>query len=242
MKRILPIVITILIITLGCKKKYSERDIITKEISSTEFKSLIIKSIFDIEIQSSQQNKIIIKADKKEIENIKYININNILEVSDNTTINWFRYDYRPKIIIQTTDLENIEIQSPCKLTSIDTLKPKNNFNIYIRDEIVDISLIINCLSTLNIITDDFQAGDIILSGSVLNGSFSINGSANLNADMLNAKNILIIQNSLNDSKIWVTNNLNYNIKSKGNIVVKGNPTITTNGNNTGTGKLIVLK
>lgn len=77
-------------------------------------------------------------------------------------------------------------------------------------------------------------SGNIKLSGSAENATFDVSGSGGISAFDLTALNTIAKTSSSGNIETSTVNNLNAKITGSGNIFYKGNPTITTEDNSSG--------
>jgi hypothetical protein len=212
--------ILIVLVVFSCKKD----DItITKEITLLPFKDISIENAFDIELVEGAEYKIVISGKKeKYIDEISYVIENEKLILKDNKKFKFLNPGNVLKITIHSPKFYALELYGGVDLTCRDYLT-SNSIGVVFKKHgnYCDIKLNNQLFYFWD---DNLAGGDLILSGSTKNVNLWFSNLVNVNAYNLSAEYVLISANTENDTKINVTNKLEYEILGDGNIIAYGNP------------------
>ena len=229
--------IILLTIIFGCKKpnerscwkSNGEVSYINTNITTTNNKITVFDDLNLILINDSL-NEIIIEGPKNLIKLIKIDQKNHQITIKNNNRCDFLRKDMEINIHYHYKQLDTIILKGYGNVNN----NGKINHSIFInaKDALCSINLKLNNDSNKIIIQNG--STDINLSGNCSYFYFYNEGFGPLKAFELEAKKTHIHSNSISNSEINVTEQLNAEIRNNGNIYYKGTPAIiqtTISGN-----------
>jgi hypothetical protein len=212
--------ILIVLVVFSCKKD----DItITKEITLLPFKDISIESAFAIELVEGAEYKIVISGKKeKYIDEISYVIENEKLILKDNKKFKFLNPGNVLKITIHSPKFYALELYGGVDLTCRNYIT-SNSIGVVFKKHgnYCDIKLNNQWFYFWD---DNLAGGDLTLSGSTKNVNLWYSNLVNINAYNLNTEYALMSTKTNNNTKINVTNKLEYEILGEGDIIVYGNP------------------
>lgn len=194
--------------------------VISKNIETSSYDKVLVNGFFDVDLQSGEEGKIVIKGEENIIEFIAFTVENNTLKIA--TEKGKFIVPSNGKKIQIIVPFESLNEVSLCGSGDI------NSKNAISSDNFLcdlsgsgDINLIINAK---NIKASISGSGDLVLSGESTNIQCKVTGSGNLNAAKLKSNNAEANVTGSGDCKVYCTENLEARVTGSGDITYLGNP------------------
>lgn len=192
------------IFSLGCNSDNSvcfktNGEETTQAINVENFDKITLNGMFDVVLKSSDYNGVEITAGKNLIPFIVCNVDSRELVIEDKNTCKSSRKRVKPQILIKTTSLKQIEVNSPCSISSEDTVYFEN-LKILNNAEILETDLLLGG-QKLEFCTLA-STGDYNFAGIVTNVIFQNSGSGYLSARRLECTNAKISHESNGESEI----------------------------------------
>jgi len=235
-------VILILTMFFGCKRegklclsKAGEQ--VTLEVPLGDFKHLECYDNIDIVVIQDTINKAVINGYENVLSTLTFDQSASNLKIQKAATCDWYRDYNKNKVTIELhcTNLNKITFFDAGNISSSDTLY-FNHFEIEGWDVSGSVNLLISS-DTLNVFMHTGPA-TLNLSGESTELYAYSAGSGEIDLSELRGENVTINNSGIADIKSWCTNSLGYELKSFGNIIITGNPTVIY-ANDTGEGEFI---
>jgi len=232
--------IGLLLITVSCEKIiFSDfGPLQQREITYDYFSGISIYNTFDVELKSDSVFSIELECYSEYVDNIKIELDSNILKISDNNGIKWMTGYPRPKIKIAFPGLDDkIYLEYPVNMISIDTLNLPRLVLIS-RGKTGDFDLILN-VNYFQAVTGSDNHGTYTFKGNAKHAYLWPRGSSRFEASDLLTKTCLIKSNSISDCWVNVSESLEAELNTMGNIYFSGNPDEIVILEESGSGRLI---
>lgn len=186
------------------------------------FTQIEIKNVFNIEIVKDSENYIIYKGGEQIFNEMKYVSQAGRLSLDYNFT-NWTNNLEIPTLEIHLSLLESLDLKGSCNIKSIGQLHG-DKLSIYVYDsaDVYEINFNIS-YNNLNYHSRG-SGGKFAIRGTCPTASYTLNGSANLNATKLVSKNVTVIHNSLGDAHIYAEDKIAVTFYKSGDLYYSGNP------------------
>ena len=194
--------------------------IISKNINTASYDKVLVNGFFDVELQSGEEGKIVIKGEENIIELITFSVDNNTLNIATE----------KGKYIIPSSG-KKIQITVPFE--SLNEVSLSGSGNINSKNKITTDNFICDLSGSGNIeLTVDAKnikasvsgSGDLMLSGDSTNIQCKVTGSGDLNAAKLKSKNAEANVTGSGDCKVYCTDNLEAHVTGSGDITYFGDP------------------
>jgi hypothetical protein len=194
--------------------------IISKNINTVSYDKVLVNGFFDVEIQSGEEGKIVIKGEENIIELITFSVENNTLNIATE----------KGKYIVPSSG-KKIQITVPFE--SLNEVSLSGSGNINSKNKITTDNFICDLSGSGNIeLTVDAKnikasvsgSGDLMLSGDSTNIQCKVTGSGDLNAAKLKSKNAEANVTGSGDCKVYCTDNLEAHVTGSGDITYFGDP------------------
>lgn len=209
------------------------------EKSLSEFDTLSLNSVFDVELIQGTENKIKIEGAQKIIENVTFSVNNNTLILQNNYKGNWL-HPKKNKIKVQLTinKLSLINAWETCNIKTLNTLV-SDELGLVLASKFNEATLDVNC--TRFYYWNNFPCG----------GRLKLSGTTNqldiwnvalmaIDAYDLHSHIVLVENASKGECKVSCYQSLVYKITGEGNIYLKGNPPLITKVEESSSGTLII--
>ena len=235
MKRLLIYMVLISIFLISCKKILFNEDEKTRQLYLGDFNAVKISGIYDLVLIQDSTNSLVITGSNN-ISSIDAIIRNDTLIIDDhnkmslNTKIN--------RLALHFTNLKFMVTFDPVNVSSIDTIIA-DQFIYHAIGEISEVSLKISCNYFL-IASSANTLGYFYLSGKTDNCVLFSRYGCSIFAESLLCKNAEIINESIGDIYVNVSDNIKAYIWGPGNIYYHGTPDIEI-AEKRGDGKIIRL-
>lgn len=207
------------------------------EIQLESFNILECYDNIDVIIIQDNMNKALITGHEEVLSTLTLDQDSEILKIQKAAKCDWYRDYNKNKVLVELhcTDLNKLSFFDAGEITCKDSLF-FNHFEIEGWDVSGSVDLNISS-DTLNVFLHTGPA-TLRISGAATELYAYSAGSGEIDLCELKAENATINNSGIADIKSWCTNSLGYELKSFGNIIVNGNPTILY-ANDTGEGSFI---
>jgi len=222
------IILTLTISLFACQKASdcfsSSGKEITIEQVLTEFDSLYVNSVFNVELIQDTINKISITGNEAFVNSTTF-NIENNILILDNKHKCKFA---KPKkntvsVTIHVNEISAIYLNSSSKIFSNNTLTNSNEIGLIAKSKYNEADLIVNA-RVFYFWNNHLNGGKINVKGNVEIVKLWNTSLASINATKLKAISALVRNNSKGDCWVNVTKSIDCEITSTGNVFCKGNP------------------
>lgn len=236
------ILITIVIFYNGCTDNdcFSNGDeIFENSISFDTISNISLDNSFNVKLVQDTCNKIIVFADKNNIETIGFQQDGTWIRISNKLGCDFFRGKKSlPELEIHAKTLDTIVAKGYCNIVSPDTLRYKY-FSILFYGELGACDILVkNRFVGLSCWT---VAGTYKLSGSTVWTSLSVNGSSQLDASQCKTETVLVLSNTNQPTYIEAEDAIAADIISTGDILISAMPDSIIRLRQFSTGKLTVV-
>jgi hypothetical protein len=239
-RNILTIIPILTFIFFGCDDQafFDSGEQSTKIFSVDTFLTLEVNDIFEIELQNSDENKIIAEAGVNLLDNLNFYNKNDKLFLEDNNTYAWSRSYNKIKLIIQTTSLQHINIRIPCKITTKSTFSSEK-LAVIDWEKFSELDLDVNVDNFKMHVSSD-NGGIYKISGYAGFASIRPWGSCFIYADELVTERADVYHRSTGDCFVHAKQHLDIKMEENGILYYKGMPEINIQSHTKG--KIISLE
>ena len=209
----------------------TEGNIIEKEITVSSFEEIIVHENIEIYVIDSNENKIVIESGENLINDIDLNVNNNTLEITNNNTC-FFTRDFKTtKVYVYSPNITKIRNSSNLPVYSVGVLNYSSLELIsenYLSDFLNsgDFNLEINTTS-LRIVANGPSTHKITGNCSNININFA-GANPRFEGENLIIQNAFLFARSTNDIIINVTDEINGNLYSTGDVILVTKPNITT--------------
>lgn len=214
-----------------------EGDIISETRSLSDFSYVQVKDVFNIKLRQSDSPGVIIRCGEGLMPGIETTIRNDSLFISNNNHFDWTRKYSRTEIIILTDSMQKITIDEPCNFTT-DGVYTQDKLIVWVTNNLSEIDIKVET-GQFYLVNSWINTGNYRVAGSTGYAYIVMNGTANLDASALEARDIYIEQKSIDDIKINVTGYLTYGIENSGDIICLNRPQTIDKKYHTGSGELI---
>jgi len=227
--------IGLLLLLLSCKKQFSTSTIF-RELS--EFDTLILNSVYEVELTQDSINFIEISGATKIVGKIDVVNTNNSLTLITNYHGNWMHPSTNKiKVRLHTNGLQFIKANETCNIHSTNALTGEE-IGLVMTSKLNEAELKLNC--TTFYYWNNFPCGGkITLSGQATILKLWNVALMSVDAQALTCQTALVENASKGDCKLTCLQQLTCALKGEGNIYLWGNTANVTITEQTSTGKLI---
>ena len=227
--KILPILGLLLL--FSCKK----HEPITTEHSVSEFDTLVLSDVFDVNLIQGTENSVKITGSKQFIDDVSWENKDNTLTFHNNANHKWLNPKTN-KITLEITvnGLSKIVANETCTITSTNTLIA-DELGLILKSKLNHAALDISC-NTFYYWNNFPCGGTVDLRGNCQTLKVWNYALMQINASELHASTALIENYSKGDVRVWCTDTISYKINGSGGIRVKGSPSTQLNLGGTGNG------
>ena len=244
MNKILIYILTIIFL-LSCDKGFNNNcfenqgEVVLYKRELNPFSKIFIRGVFDIYLEQDTSYYTIIEAPENTIPYIETTIDNNILNIYDNVNCKFSREYIRPKMTIHFVKIDYIKNKEACYIKTIDTILC-NSILISATYQLGEMDLCINA-NNISFIGSFIAFGNHKLSGICNNLHIEAHNALKIDALSLETFNASIIQNSIADIKLNVSNKLEVSILNKGNILIENWPDTKNISEKSGTGEIILM-
>jgi Putative auto-transporter adhesin, head GIN domain len=236
MKYLVYTIACILFVSSSCKKRSQTA---SKEMSLNAFDTLILKSVFELHLLQSNENKIRIEAPSNIIEKIEINQTNNSISIKNTNKINWLNPENNTiKLYLKSSQLKHINASETCNVKT-DNTWTGYELGIVMASKLNEATLDVNC-NTFYYWNNFPCGGKLQLSGTCSELKLWNVALMQIDAETLYSTNALVFNASKGDCKINCSQKLVYKITGSGNIYVSGKPTTVEKIEESATGKLIL--
>ena len=208
-----------------------------KIINTNSFKTIEINDVFRVSIKQDSLFCVIVKAGDKIIDNVLCEVDDDILKIKDDNSCYWLKSFERPEITIVSPEYEHIILNGESDIISLGIISC-NNFSLDVYAGASSAEIMLNCNKfefSLNQGTGNFNFG-----GECINSFYYNLGTGFIYADNLSTNNSTVTNISSGDIYLNVTEKLDVELKSSGDIYYYGDPEVNILGQ-TSSGELIKL-
>lgn len=194
--------------------------IISKNINTASYDKVLVNGFFDVEFQSGEEGKILLKGEENIIEFITFTVENSTLKIATE----------KGKYIVPSSG-KKIQIIVPFE--SLNEVSLSGSGDIKSKNKITTDNFICDLSGSgnieLNVDAKNIKAsvsgsGDVVLSGDSTNIQCKVTGSGDLNASKLKSKNAEVNVTGSGDCKVYCTDNLEAHVTGSGDITYFGDP------------------
>lgn len=194
--------------------------VISKNIETTNYDIVWVNGFFDVELQSGEEGKIVLKGEENIIEFITFTVENKTLKIATE----------KGKYIVPSSG-KKIQIIVPFE--SLNEISLSGSGDIKSKNKITTDNFICDLSGSgnieLNVDAKNIKAsvsgsGDVVLSGDSSNIQCKVTGSGDLNAAKLKSKNAEVNVTGSGDCKVYCTENLEAQVTGSGDITYFGDP------------------
>ena len=231
MKPIKILTIIGLLLLFSCKK----HEPFTTEHIVSEFDTLVLSDVFDVNLIQGTENSVKIKGSKQFIDDVSWENKDNTLTFHNNANHKWLNPKTN-KITLEITvnGLSKIIANETCSITSTNTLIA-DELGLILKSKLNHAALNISC-NTFYYWNNFPCGGTVDLRGNCQTLKVWNYALMQINASELQATTALIENYSKGDVRVWCTDTISYKINGSGGIRVKGSPSTQLNLGGTGNG------
>lgn len=231
MKPIKILTIIGLLLLFSCKK----HEPFTTEHIVSEFDTLVLSDVFDVNLIQGTENSVKIKGSKQFIDEVSWENKDNTLTFHNNANHKWLNPKTN-KITLEITvnGLSKIIANETCSITSTNTLIA-DELGLILKSKLNHAALNISC-NTFYYWNNFPCGGTVDLKGNCQTLKVWNYALMQINASELQATTALIENYSKGDVRVWCTDTISYKINGSGGIRVKGSPSTQLNLGGTGNG------
>lgn len=231
MKPIKILTIIGLLLLFSCKK----HEPFTTEYIVSEFDTLVLSDVFDVNLIQGTENSVKIKGSKQFIDDVSWENKDNTLTFHNNANHKWLNPKTN-KITLEITvnGLSKIIANETCSITSTNTLIA-DELGLILKSKLNHAALNISC-NTFYYWNNFPCGGTVDLKGNCQTLKVWNYALMQINASELQATTALIENYSKGDVRVWCTDTISYKINGSGGIRVKGSPSTQLNLGGTGNG------
>lgn len=231
MKPIKILTIIGLLLLFSCKK----HEPFTTEHIVSEFDTLVLSDVFDVNLIQGTENSVKIKGSKQFIDDVSWENKDNTLTFHNNANHKWLNPKTN-KITLEITvnGLSKIIANETCSITSTNTLIA-DELGLILKSKLNHAALNISC-NTFYYWNNFPCGGTVDLKGNCQTLKVWNYALMQINASELQATTALIENYSKGDVRVWCTDTISYKINGSGGIRVKGSPSTQLNLGGTGNG------
>jgi hypothetical protein len=231
MKPIKIIPIIGLLLLFSCKK----HEPVTTEHIVSEFDTLVLSDVFDVNLIQGTENSVKIKGSKQFIDDVSWENKDNTLTFHNNANHKWLNPKTN-KITLEITvnGLSKIVANETCTIKSTNTLIA-DELGLILKSKLNHAALDISC-NTFYYWNNFPCGGTVDLRGNCQTLKVWNYALMQINASELHASTALIENYSKGDVRVWCTDTISYKINGSGGIRVKGSPSTQLNLGGTGNG------
>jgi hypothetical protein len=228
-------ILILLLPLFSCKKELSTTTL-TRELS--DFDTLILNSVYEVELTQDTVNVIELIGATKIIEKIDISNTKGNLSLTTNYQGSWL-YPENNKITVRihTNGIHLIKANETCNIISINALTG-NEIGLIMTSKLNEASLKLNC-GTFYYWNNFPCGGKITLSGQVSNLKLWNVALMAVDAQALTCQTALVKNGSKGDCKLTCVQQLICALQGEGNIYLWGNPPSVIITEQSSTGKLI---
>ncbi len=194
--------------------------IISKNIQTSSYDKVLVNGFFDVDLQSGEEGKIVIKGEENLIDYIEISVENNALKIA--TEKGKYILPSSGKKIQITVPFESLNEVSLCGSGDINSKNAINSDNF-----LCDLSGSGNinlAVNAKNIKASVSGSGDLVLAGESTNVQCKVTGSGDLNAAKLKSNNAEADVTGSGDCKVYCTANLEAHVTGSGDITYFGDP------------------
>mgnify|MGYP006274031045 CR=1 FL=1 len=219
----------------SCNLLYDEGDWVGETRSLESFQSVDIEGIADVHYHQSSEYKVRVFYYEKHLSDIQ-TNINNqTMRIVNQFNGQWFTDIRKPLVEVYAPTLNKVDIKEAGSFFCEDTLT--GNFVFYMHGDVFEAHLLTNS-EKLKI--DIYNSVGLLSAKGYCEQLEILNkGETQIDAFDLQANNADVMQQSAMDISCSVTNSLIYKITRNGNLIVRGNPSVS--GESLGDGDLIIM-
>jgi hypothetical protein len=235
--------IALLMLFSSCEKVlFSGSGEIETEINTYDYFSKIsIYHTFDVELVSDSIFSIEVEATEEHIGNISIELVSFDLKIRDENELKWLTGYQRPKLRISFPKLDDrIFVEYPVNMRSVDTLRlPK--LVLLSLGKTGDFDLLLD-VDYFQAATGSDNYGSYTFRGSAEHAYLWPRGSSRFDASELQTKTCVVKSNSIGDCWVNVSEKLEAQLNTMGNIYYYGNPDEIVLLEESGSGKLIAVE
>jgi hypothetical protein len=238
--RVILLIGLLLLVVVSCEKViFSDLgDVQHKEIEYDYFSEISIYNTFDVEVKSDTAFSIELEAYGDYIENIIIELDSNNLKISDENELKWMTGYPRPKVRITFPRLDDkIFFEYPINIYSIDTLHLPRLVVLSL-GKTADLDLLLD-VDYFQLATGSDNYGSYTIKGNAEYSYLWTRGSSRFEASALHTKSCVVKSNSIIDCWVNVSERLEAQLNTSGNIFYSGNPDEIVLLEESGSGKLI---
>lgn len=205
------------------------------------FSKLTFNDIFEAELKTDTAFSVRLISPEKYIDNIIITLDSGEISFSDENFARWMPDYPRPKVIISFQNLDNqILVNAPVKLTSIDTLKTKQ-LRLFLLGKTGEYDLTIN-VKYFHMVTGSDNFGHYYFRGFAKTSALWPRGSCQIDASGLSTEECRVYNNSIDDCYVNVSKKIQARLNTAGNVYYSGNPQEIEIIEVSGSGRLIPVE
>jgi hypothetical protein len=232
------IVVLLFLLFIACDEDNGNEAAVYETLSP--FNALELNSVFDVYLIQDTIDAIRVTADESVINNIVFRVDNEILRINNSAELKWLQpATNKVKLFIHFRTLSKIWPNETCSITTLNPIQVRE-FSIIMghHPKLAVMNLELDC-ETFYYWNNHQCGGKLTLRGQVQYLTVLSFGLMSVEADGLRSEYALIENNSKGDCKVHVSSQLEYSIRSVGNIYLQGSPASIIPGEISSSGRLI---
>lgn len=221
---------------ISCKKNMDQ---VTVEYALSDFDTLVLNSVFTVNLIQGSENKIKIEGAKKIVDKISSEVKSNTLTILNNYKGNWM-HPKNNKITVYLTvkQLKRIVVNETCNIQSINALTG-DEIGLVMTGKLNEATLSLDC-NTFYYWNNFPCGGRVNLNGNVNSLKIWNVALMAVDASELTANYTEVDNASKGDCKVKTNLSLIYKLSGEGNLYLRGNPAEIIKIEESSTGKLII--
>lgn len=224
---------------LSCSKN-PDADFVTREIAVTDFHTIAIDGVYEIELVQDTVCKVTMTAPPRVFEKNTISVSDSVLTMHEKHGSHWLHpRESNTKVVIHVNRLKRLSVHETCSLRTNGPLgRPSEEIGMVVDyAKMMEADLELGCGTFYY--WNDPNGAHIKLRGHTGNLKLWNTGLAQVDATELTADYVLADNGSQGELKVHVMETLEYKLSSTGNICYSGSPLQINNQGITGTGKLV---
>ena len=218
--------LSLVLLFSGCQQAgvlFDEQDEkISREIPLEPYRSIWTYGLFQIRLVQDTVHKVLLKGKSSVVKNIHLSQDRKKVTVREDKSNHWYQRGQKPLVEFHFTDLSYFRIEEPSRLYSEDTLRTRN-LEVIVANELSEVDLLIDA-GYFYLENWTTNTGQFSLKGRCKDFEMKLCGSGELKAKELKVNNAHIIQKSIGDGYITVTDTLEVRSAGSGHIYYFGQP------------------
>ena len=199
-----------------------EGEEVTREIKLEAYQSIWTYGLFEIRLVQDTVHKAVVKGRSSVVQNIHFSQKRGRVFVREGKSNHWHKTEQKPLVEFHFADLSFFKIEEPSRLYTRDTLHTEN-LEVIVANELSEVDLLIDA-GYFYLENWSTSTGRFSLKGRCRELEVKLCGSGTLEAKELMVGNARILQKSIADGYITVTDTLQVRSTGPGHIYYYGDP------------------